>query len=96
MKFQYLGKQKLLRLLKMQLNNPYLGFSDIMYDREENFAKDRIERVVYINDEIHYTLTNEYSYFAQKTKLFYRVSKLDRTSGYIELENIVLKESEDI
>ena len=49
MSFKFIGKTKLLRTLKMQMNNPNIWFKDVMYSREENFNSHQKERIVFID-----------------------------------------------
>lgn len=89
--FCYLGKEKMLQILKEQLNNPNIEFTDIMYKIEEDFARTRTETLVYCNDGMHYKVINMCCEFTKETKLIYQVVKRNEENNYTELENVELK-----
>jgi hypothetical protein len=96
MSFKFIGKTKLLRTLKMQMNNPNIWFKDVMYSREENFNHHRKEMIVFIDKSgTQYQVRHEYNKHDKKTTLYYEIATEITPCNYkIELKNL-LKESEN-
>ena len=95
MPFKYIGKNKLLRTLKMQMNNPDIWFKDVQYYREELYNSSKKEMVVFIDNDTHYEVINEYEIYEQKITLYYSVIKAISPNNYRVEQKIILKESED-
>lgn len=96
MPFKYIGKNKLLRTLKMQMNNPDIWYADILYYREEWGNTYRQEKVVYIDkDDIQYQIRNCYSKDERKTTLYYEIFEQVDFGNYRINQKKILKESEN-
>ena len=91
-----MGKTKLLRILKKQMNNPTVQLKNVMYSREENFNSNQKEMLVFIDKTgIHYRVRHEYDKYEEKTTLSYEIVREIAPCNYqIELKNL-LKESEN-
>ena len=75
MPFKFIGKNKLLRTLKMQMSNPHISYADILYFREELSNQYKKEMVVYIENNTHYRIRHEYIKDGQKINLYYEIIK---------------------
>jgi len=96
MSFKFIGKTKLLRTLKMQMNNPNIWFKDVMYSREENFNSNRKERIVFIDKNgTQYQVRHEYNKHGEKITFSYEIARETAPWNYqIEIKNL-LEESEN-
>ena len=94
MEFNFFGKTKLLRLLKAQLNRNDLRLKDIQYSRDENFNTYKREMVVYVENDIHYEMINEFSKFETKHPLYYREVKI--TNNPFRIEQTKIKNIKEI
>ena len=94
MSFVFLGKQKLLRLLKEEMNRTDIQLKDIQYSRNENFNTYKREMVVYVENDIHYEMINEYSKFETKHPLYYREVKI--TNNPFRIEQTKIKNIKEI
>ena len=96
MQFKFIGKTKLLRMLKKQMNTPDIWFKDVMYSREENFSSNQKEMIVFIDKNgTQYRVRHEYDKREEKTTLSYEiVREIAPWNFQVELKNL-LKESEN-
>lgn len=96
MQFKFIGKTKMLGILKEQMNNPDISLKDVMYSREENFNSNQKEMLVFIDKTgTHYRVRHEYDNFDKKLILYYEIATEITPCNYkIELKNL-LKESEN-
>lgn len=95
MDFIFIGKQKLLRLLKVQMNREDIQLKDIQYSREENYNIYKCEKVVYIENDIHYEINNLYTEYRYPTSTLYfeKVVRVSENSYKVEQKKILdLKE----
>lgn len=95
MDFIFIGKQKLLRLLKKQMNRKDIQLKDIQYSREENYNTNKCEKVVYIENDIHYEIINLYTGYRYPTSTLYfeKVVRVSENSYEVEQKKILdLKE----
>ena len=96
MSFKFMGKTKLLRILKKQMNNPNVQLKNVMYSREENFNSNRKELLVFIDKTgTHYRVRHEYDKYEEPTNFSYEIVKEIAPYDFqIVLKNL-LKESEN-
>ena len=94
MSFVFHGKQKLLRLLKEEMNRTDIQLKDIQYSRNENFNTYKREMVVYVENDIHYEMINEFSKFETKHPLYYREVKI--TNNPFRIEQTKIKNIKEI
>lgn len=95
MEFKFIGKQKLLRLLKAQINRPDIQLKEIQYSREETYNTYKCEKVVYIENDIHYKTINLYTGYRhpKSTLYFEKVVRVSENSYEVEQKKILdLKE----
>ncbi len=94
MSFKFIGKNKLLRTLKMQINNPNIWFKDVIYTREEHFNQHKQETVVFIDNDTHYRVRYEYDKHEEKATVYYEIIKQVAPNNFKVEQKILIKESE--
>ena len=93
---KFIGKNKLLRTLKEQMNNFNIKYADIQYSREEIGTSYYQERVVYIDtDNIQYQVRNYCFVLEKNTTLTYEIHEQVSAGHYRIKQRRILKERED-
>lgn len=95
MPFKFIGKNKLLRTLKMQMSNPHISYADILYFREELSNQYKKEMVVYIENNTHYRVRHQYLKDEQKITMYYEIIKQVAPNNFKVEQKNLLKESEN-
>ena len=94
MRFRYLGKKELLKILQEKSYNPFTDFESVIYTREEMFNVRKVETIVYIDGDTQYRVRYEHSKDTQKSTLYYEELKQITTSNFKIKQKILLYESE--
>ena len=95
MSFKFIGKTKLLKTLKEQMDNPDIWFKDVIYTREEDFDQHKNETIVYIENNTHYQIRYEHQKDEQKTTMYYEIIKQVAPNNFKVEQKILLKEREE-
>ena len=96
MQFKFIGKTKLLRMLKKQMNTPDIWFNDVMYSRKEIHNHYKKETIVFIDENsTQYYIKHEYEKYREKTTLYYEIHKYVSAGNYCIEQQKILKESEN-
>lgn len=94
MRFKYLGKKTLLKILQDKSFNPFTTFESVIYSREEKFNVSKTETIVYIDGDTHYRVRYEYSKDTQKSTLYYEEIKQLTPNNFKIQQKIIIYESE--
>ena len=94
MSFKFMGKTKLLRTLKMQMNNPNIWFKDVQYYRQEHYNISKRENIVFIDNDTFYEIKHEHYKPEKKAILYYTITKMISPNNFKIEQKIILKESE--
>lgn len=94
MEFRYIGKRKLLEILKKQSQLPHINLTDVQYYREEHYSYSFSERIVYFEDRFCFRVEHRYLSNKQKIVLIFTVKLQTLEDEYIIEQETILKEKE--